>query len=254
MAFSVFVAETTIRDFKKIQKPDPRNGEIERWKFYRTIFSGTSVSDIINFESESIFEGANGSPQWTASTPEVNTVMTFPAMGYRLGAHGTRFGGEFETSIVSHHTDKQTVTYDASGEINGIPIQIGQVEIPDRFLMLHSFSMGANFYTWLPDIGVKPYVGFGGRILLNSVQSQFKSPADLIQQTGGLALDSITFGWGFNAIFGLRLPISDINFLFAEFRPTRYRFKYESGSSQLQTNDRFTLQSFEFQVGLGINY
>jgi len=260
MSFGVYAAESLVKPYQKMQKSDPRNGEIDRPKFYRAIFSGTSATSIINFQSESIFEGDNGLPQWSANTPEVKTVMTFPVMGYRVGAHGTRFGGEFETSIVSHHTNKQTISYDANGEIYvsalgmNVPIQIDQVEIPDRFLMLHSLSLGANFYTWLPDVGVNPYVGFGGRFLLNSVQSQFPGPAELIQQKGGLALDSITFGWSFNAIFGLRIPVSDMKFLFAEFRPTRYSFDYESGQNLLQANDRFTLQSFEFQIGLGIYY
>lgn len=260
MSFGVYAAESLVKPYHKIQKSDPRNGEIDRWKIYRAIFSGTSATSIINFQSESIFEGDNGLPQWTANTPEVKTTMTFPVMGYRLGAHGTRFGGEFETSIVSHHTNKQTISYDANGEIYVsdlgiyVPLQIDQVEIPDRFLMLHSLSLGANFYTWLPDIGVNPYVGFGGRLLLNSVQSLFPGPAELIQQKGGLALDSITLGWGFNAIFGLHIPISEMKFLFAEFRPIRYSFNYESGLDQLQAHDRFTLQSFEFQIGLGIYY
>jgi len=254
MFFSVYIANSTIKSYREMNKPVSSIGN-QKWNVYHSIFAGVNLANINNYESKSTFKGSDGSSQWSANTPEVKTAMTFPVMGYRLGANGTRFGGEFEISIVSNHTNRQTVSYDAVGEIyvsdvgDYVPLQISQVEIPDRFLMLHSYTLGGNFYTWLPNIGVKPYIGIGVRLLLNSVQSQYKGPADLIQQKHELALDSKTLGWGFSAIFGFRLPISGTNHLFAEFRPTRHYFTYESGANKLRSKDHFTLQSFDFQMG-----
>ena len=64
--------------------------------------------------------------------------------------HGRRWGGEFETSMVAHHTTAQTVYYDASGEIwvpalnATVPLALSDVDLPDRYLMLHSLFMGAR--------------------------------------------------------------------------------------------------------------
>ena len=260
MAMSWVVTEELAKEYLKLLRSGPQSGKPGALRFYRVLFAGASTASILNYQGESIFEGDNGSPLWTASTPEVNTVMTFPALGYRLGASGRWWGGEFETSLVSHHTKKQTVAYDAEGiiyipELRAyVPIQLDQLEIPDRFLMLHSMSMGANFYVWLPKVGVRPYVGLGGRLLLNSVQSQYPGPANLALQKGKLALDSMTWGWGFHALFGFRAPLSSKKFLYAEFRPARHYFGYEGGSGQAKERDHFTLQIFEFQLGLGFYF
>ena len=256
-ALSWVVTQDLAKQYQAVLRSGPGSGKPGAWRFYRVLFAGASTASILNFEAESIFDGDNGRPQWTASTSEVKTATSFPALGHRLGASGRRWGGEFETSLVSHHTIKQTTFFDAEGEIYYpplgayVPAELGDVELPDRFLMLHSLSMGANFYFWLPKVGVSPYVGMGGRLLLNSVQSQYPGPANLSLEVGNLALDSITAGWGFHALFGFRTPLSNKKFLYAEFRPARHYFSYESGSGKLQEHDRFALQIFEFQLGLG---
>ncbi len=256
LALGWLVTEEIAREYLGILRSTSRAAGADSWRIYRLAGAGVSTASIIDFEAESIYSGDQGSPQWTASAAEVNTATTFPALGHRLGASGRRWGGEFETSLVSHHTKAQTVVYDAQGSISvpgvgTVPITLEDVPIPDRFLMLHSLSMGANFYVWLPKVIVSPYVGFGGRLLLNSVQSQYPGPANLTLEVGSLALDSMTMGWGIHAIFGLRMPLADTKFLYAEFRPARHYFAYESGSGFLGEQDSFTLQMFELQLGLG---
>jgi len=251
-----FMTDQIAKEYVTILRTASQRAEPGSWRFYRLVGAGVSTASIIDFEAESIYTEEQGSPQWTASSAEVNTATTFPALGYRIGGSGGRWGGEFEASLVSHHTKAQTVTYDAAGyvQIPGlgpVPIQLDQVSIPDRFLMLHSLSMGANFYVWLPKVIVRPYVGLGGRLLLNSVQSQYPGPANLTLEAGSLTLDSMTLGWGLHAIFGLRTPLADKKFLYAEFRPARHYFAYDSGSDFLKEKDSFTLQIFEFQLGLG---
>ncbi|MCH7498290.1 MAG: hypothetical protein IH971_10620 [Candidatus Marinimicrobia bacterium] len=251
-----FMTDQIAKEYVTILRTASQRAEPGSWRFYRLVGAGVSTASIIDFEAESIYTGEQSSPQWTAGTAEVNTATTFPALGYRIGGSGGRWGGEFEASLVSHHTKEQTVTYDAEGYvvvpgIGRVPIEIGSVDIPDRFLMLHSLSMGATFYAWLPKVIVRPYVGLGGRLLLNSVQSQYPGPANLTLEEGSLALDSMTLGWGLHALFGVRAPLADKKFLYAEFRPARHYFAYESGSGFLQERDNFTLQIFEFQLGLG---
>lgn len=254
------ITEMIAKGYLEILQSGPQSGKPSDLRFYRVLFAGASTASILDFQGESIFEGDDGLPLWTANTPEVNTVMTFPALGYRLGASGRRWGGEFEVSLVSHHTKKQTVSYDAEGiiyipELDAyVPLQLDQLEIPDRFLMLHSLSMGANFYIWLPKVGVRPYVGLGAQLLLNSVQSQYPGPANLALQKGKLALDSKDMGWGFHALFGFRIPFSSKKFLFAEFRPARHYFGYESGLGQAEEHDSFSLQIFDFKLGLGFYF
>ena len=256
LALGWLFTEAIAQDYVKILRSASRRAEPGSWRYYRLLGAGVSTASIIDFEAQSIYTGDQGSPQWTASTAEVNTATTFPALGHRIGGSGRRWGGEFEASLVSHHTKAQTVVYDAEGYVQipglgAVPIQLDQVSIKDRFLMLHSLSMGANFYVWLPKVIVSPYVGLGGRLLLNSVQSQYPGPANLTLEAGSLALDSMTWGWGLHALFGLRAPLADKKFLFAEFRPARHYFAYDSGSGFLKEQDRFTLQIFEFQLGLG---
>ena len=225
-------------------------------RIYRIFSGGLSTSSILDFQAESVFMGDNGKPQWEAGAAEVKTTISFPAVGRRIGVSGRHWGGEFETSIVAHHTSKQTVYYDATGFIRvpglgEVPLALNDIEIPDRFLMIHSLFMGANVFVWLPKVKVEPYVGLGTGVLINSVQSQYPGPANLIQEDGSLALDATTVGFALRGLLGFRVDISDRKFVFAEFRPARYYYTYESGTRNLAENDRFTLQIFEVQMGLG---
>lgn len=257
LALGWLITDQIAKDYLEILKSGSQDRVHGTFRFYRILFAGASTASILDFQGESVFEGNDGSPLWTAATPEVKTVMTFPTLGYGLGASGRRWGGEFEIALVSHHTRKQTIPYDAEGMIyvpdlkTYVPIQLDQIEIPDRFLMLHSLSMGANFYVWLPTVVIHPYIGLGAQLLLNSVQSQYPGPANLTLETGELALDSITLGMGLNALVGFRIMLSDNKFLFTELRPVRHYFSYESGSGQLREDDRFNLQIFQFRIGLG---
>ena len=241
-----------LRSNANIEKSDVR--------YYQSVNLAPSMASIIDFKAESIYSNEDGGPLWTASTPEVDVVMTLPSLGYRLGTHGQRFGWEFEISLNSHHTKKQTVTYDAEGEIYYnelgiyIPIQLSQIEIPDRFLLLHSLYYGGNVYFLLPRFGVQPYLGLGAGVLFNSVQSQYPGPANLTQQSGELALDSVTNRWGIHALIGVRAHLKNNRFVYAEFQPARHFFKYESGSGQLQEVDEYTLQIFQVQLGIGFYF
>jgi|GEM_PF-3916411 len=255
MILGWLAADGISKEYQNVLRSVPWSSKSTVKRFYTVMNIGVSTSSILDFQAESTSKLGGG---WTASTPEVNTTTTFPTLGHRIGTSSRWWGGEFETALISHHTTKQIVSYDANGVIyiqdTPLPVNIGQVEIPDRFLMLHSLSMGANFYIWLPKVGVSPYVGLGARILLNSTQSQYPGPANLTQSEGKLALDSKNLGWGVHALFGFRAPLSEMKFAFAEFRPTRHYFGYKSGESYFKERDRFTLQIFEFQFGLGFYY
>ena len=41
-----------------------------------------------------------------------------------------------------------------------------------------------------------PYLGVGGGVLLNSVQSEYPGPADLAREDGSLALDEMGLSYG----------------------------------------------------------
>ena len=257
MAMSWLASSGLTLEMQEILKGAGPEAGANDTKLYRIYSGGLSTASILDFQAESVFMGDDGKPGWTAGAAEVKTALSFPAVGRRIGVSGRRWGYEFETSIAAHHTSKQTVYYDATGTIFvpslgiEVPLTLNDIEIPERFLMLHSLYMGANVFVWLPKVIVEPYVGLGAGVLLNSVQSQYPGPANLTQEVGSLALDKTTVGYGLRGILGLRADISDRKFIFAEFRPARFYFKYESGSGTLKENDRFTLQQFEAQIGLG---
>ena len=118
--------------------------------------------------------------------------------------------------------------------------------------MLHSMFMGLNAYYVLPDFILTPYVGFGGGLLLNSVQSEYAGPADLAREGGSLALDEMDWNYAVHSFLGFRY-MSDDSFYYLELRPSVNRFKLESGSSPNKSKDSFNLESFQFQLGIGRN-
>jgi len=257
MALSWMASSGISNEMQKFLKAGDSEPGTARTKYYRIFSGGLSTASILDFQAKSVVTSSDGESQWTAGAAEVNTASSFPALGRRIGMSNRRWGGEFETSMVAHHTTAQTVFYDASGEIwvpalnATVPLTLSDVDLPDRYLMLHSLFMGANIYVWLPKVKVEPYVGVGAGLLFNSVQSQYPGPANLVQEVGSLALDVTRVGYGLRALLGIRANLSETKFIFAEFRPARFYYAYESGTSYLKENDSFTLQIFEAQIGLG---
>jgi hypothetical protein len=64
----------------------------------------------------------------------------------------------------------------------------------------------------------------------------------------------ITLNWGFHASVGVRSTLSNNRFLYAEFRPLRHYFDYESGKGSGKEKDQFTFEIFEFRLGMGFYY
>jgi hypothetical protein len=126
------------------------------------------------------------------------------------------------------------------------------IDLPTHFLMLHSMYMGINAYYVLPNFGVTPYIGAGGGALLNSIQSQYPGPANLVQEDGALALDEMELNWGYHGMVGFRY-MREKYFYYVELRPTFHNFKYESGLGRLKEHDQFVLESFQIQLGVGKN-
>ena len=156
---------------------------------------------------------------------------------------------DFEMSLLAHHTLKQTAYYNFEDEINKVVLEI---DLPTHFLMLHSMYMGINAYYVLPNFGVTPYIGAGGGALLNSIQSQYPGPANLVQEDGALALDEMELNWGYHGMVGFRY-MREKSFYYVELRPTFHNFQYESGLGRLKEHDQFVLQSFQIQLGVGKN-
>ena len=221
--------------------------------YYNIVYVGPDISSIKDFNAK----GDDG--KWSANVVEAKTGTDYPPLGYRTGFSTRSFGMDFEMSLLAHHTLKQTAYYNFEGRIYNedanmyidLPTSM-EIDLPSHFLMLHSMYMGINAYYVLPNFGVTPYIGAGGGALLNSIQSQYPGPANLVQEDGALALDAMELNWGYHGMVGFRY-MREKSFYYVELRPTFHNFQYESGSGRLKEHDQFVLQSFQIQLGVGKN-
>ena len=216
--------------------------------YYNIFYVGPDISSIKDFNAE----GDDG--KWSADVIEAKTGTDYPPLGYRTGFSTSSFGMDFEMSLLAHHTLEQTAYYNFQGEINNVDYNnvVLEIDLPTHFLMLHSMYMGINAYYVLPNFGVTPYIGAGGGVLLNSIQSQYPGPANLVQEDGALALDEMELNWGYHGMVGFRY-MREKSFYYVELRPTFHNFQYESGLGRLKEHDQFVLQSFQIQLGVGKN-
>jgi len=216
--------------------------------YYNVLYIGPDISSIKDFNAK----GDDG--KWSANVVEAKTGTDYPPLGYRTGFSTSSFGMDFEMSLLAHHTLKQTAYYNFEGEINNVDYNnvVLEIDLPTHFLMLHSMYMGINAYYVLPNFGVTPYIGAGGGVLLNSIQSQYPGPANLVQEDGALALDEMELNWGYHGMVGFRY-MREKSFYYVELRPTFHNFQYESGLDRLKEHDQFVLQSFQIQLGVGKN-
>ena len=228
-----------------LKKPTDNDNSI---LYYNIFYVGPDISSIKDFNAK----GDDG--KWSANVVEAKTGTDYPPLGYRTGFSTSSFGLDFEMSLLAHHTLKQTAYYNFEGEINNVDYNnvVLEIDLPTHFLMLHSMYMGINAYYVLPNFGVTPYVGAGAGGLLNSIQSQYPGPANLVQEDGALALDEMELNWGYHGMVGFRY-MREKSFYYVELRPTFHNFQYESGSHRLKEHDQFVLQSFQIQLGVGKN-
>ena len=228
-----------------LKKPTDNDNSI---LYYNIFYVGPDISSIKDFNAK----GDDG--KWSANVVEAKTGTDYPPLGYRTGFSTSSFGLDFEMSLLAHHTLKQTAYYNFEGEINNVDYNnvVLEIDLPTHFLMLHSMYMGINAYYVLPNFGVTPYVGAGAGGLLNSIQSQYPGPANLVQEDGALALDEMELNWGYHGMVGFRY-MREKSFYYVELRPTFHNFQYESGSRRLKEHDQFVLQSFQIQLGVGKN-
>jgi hypothetical protein len=221
--------------------------------YYNIFYIGPDISSIKDFNAK----GDDG--KWSANVIEAETGTDYPPLGYRTGFSTSSFGVDFEMSILAHHTLEQKAYYNFEGQIYNedynvyvdLPTSM-EIDLPTHFLMLHSMYIGINAYYVLPNFGVTPYIGAGGGVLLNSIQSQYPGPANLAQEDGALALDEMELNWGYHGMVGFRY-MREKSFYYVELRPTFHNFQYESGLDRLKEHDQFVLQSFQIQLGVGKN-
>ena len=221
--------------------------------YYNIFYVGPDISSIKDFNAE----GDDG--MWSADVIKAETGTDYPPLGYRTGFSTSSFGMDFEMSLLAHHTLEQKAYYNFEGQIYNedynvyvdLPTSL-EIDLPTHFLMLHSMYMGINAYYVLPNFGVTPYIGAGGGVLLNSIQSQYPGPANLAQEDGALALDEMELNWGYHGMVGFRY-MREKSFYYVELRPTFHNFQYESGLRRLREHDQFLLQSFQIQLGVGKN-
>jgi hypothetical protein len=221
--------------------------------YYNIVYVGPDISSIKDFNAK----GDDG--KWSANVIEAETGTDYPPLGYRTGFSTSSFGVDFEMSLLAHHTLEQKAYYNFEGQIYNedynvyvdLPTSM-EIDLPTHFLMLHSMYMGINAYYVLPNFGVTPYIGAGGGVLLNSIQSQYPGPANLVQEDGALALDEMELNWGYHGMVGFRY-MREKSFYYVELRPTFHNFQYESGLGRLKEHDQFVLQSFQIQLGVGKN-
>ena len=244
--------QMTNSDIKKnvLKKPtDNDNSTL----YYNIFYVGPDISSIKDFNAE----GDDG--MWSADVIEAKTGTDYPPLGYRTGFSTSSFGMDFEMSLLAHHTLEQKAYYNFEGQIYNedynvyvdLPTSM-EIDLPTHFLMLHSMYIGINAYYVLPNFGVTPYIGAGGGVLLNSIQSQYPGPANLAQEDGALALDEMELNWGYHGMVGFRY-MREKSFYYVELRPTFHNFQYESGSGRLKEHDQFVLRSFQIQLGVGKN-
>ena len=221
--------------------------------YYSIVYIGPDISSIKEFNAK----GDDG--KWSANVIEAETGTDYPPLGYRTGFSTSSFGVDFEMSLLAHHTLEQKAYYNFEGQIYNedynmyvdLPPAL-EIDLPTHFLMLHSMYIGINAYYVLPNFGVTPYIGAGGGVLLNSIQSQYPGPANLAQEDGALALDEMELNWGYHGMVGFRY-MREKYFYYLELRPTFHNFQYESGLDRLKEHDQFVLQSFQIQLGVGKN-
>ena len=221
--------------------------------YYNIFYVGPDISSIKDFNAK----GDDG--KWSANVIEAETGTDYPPLGYRTGFSTSSFGMDFEMSLLAHHTLEQKAYYNFEGQIYNedynvyvdLPTSM-EIDLPTHFLMLHSMYIGINAYYVLPNFGVTPYIGAGGGALLNSIQSQYPGPANLVQEDGALALDEMELNWGYHGMVGFRY-MREKSFYYVELRPTFHNFQYESGLDRLKEHDQFVLQSFQIQLGVGKN-
>jgi hypothetical protein len=221
--------------------------------YYNIVYIGPDISSIKDFNAK----GDDG--KWNANVIEAETGTDYPPLGYRTGFSTSSFGVDFEMSLLAHHTLEQKAYYNFEGQIYNedynvyvdLPTSM-EIDLPTHFLMLHSMYMGINAYYVLPNFGVTPYIGAGGGALLNSIQSQYPGPANLVQEDGALALDEMELNWGYHGMVVFRY-MREKYFYYVELRPTIHNFQYESGLNLLKEHDQFVLQSFQIQLGVGKN-
>jgi len=221
--------------------------------YYNIVYIGPDISSIKDFNAK----GDDG--KWSANVVEAKTGTDYPPLGYRTGFSTRSFGMDFEMSLLAHHTLEQKAYYNFEGQIYNedynmyvdLPPAL-EIDLPTHFLMLHSMYMGINAYYVLPNFGITPYIGAGGGALLNSIQSQYPGPANLVQEDGALALDAMELNWGYHGMVGFRY-MREKSFYYVELRPTFHNFQYESGLDRLKEHDHFVLQSFQIQLGVGMN-
>ena len=233
-----------------LKKPTDNNNST---LYYNIVYIGPDISSIKDFNAK----GDDG--KWSANVIKAETGTDYPPLGYRTGFSTSSFGMDFEMSLLAHHTLKQKAYYNFKGQIYNedynmyvdLPPAL-DIDLPTHFLMLHSMYMGINAYYVLPNFGVTPYIGAGGGALLNSIQSQYPGPANLVQENGALALDEMELNWGYHGMVGFRY-MREKYFYYVELRPTFHNFKYESGSGRLKEHDQFVLESFQIQLGVGKN-
>ena len=233
-----------------LKKPTDNNNST---LYYNIVYIGPDISSIKDFNAK----GDDG--KWSANVIKAETGTDYPPLGYRTGFSTSSFGMDFEMSLLAHHTLKQKAYYNFKGQIYNedynmyvdLPTSM-EIDLPTHFLMLHSMYMGINAYYVLPNFGVTPYIGAGGGALLNSIQSQYPGPANLVQENGALALDEMELNWGYHGMVGFRY-MREKYFYYVELRPTFHNFKYESGSGRLKEHDQFVLESFQIQLGVGKN-
>ena len=211
------------------------------------------------FDKIKDFNAKGDDGMWSADVIKAKTGTDYPPLGYRTGFSTSSFGMDFEMSLLAHHTLEQKAYYNFQGQIYNedynvyvdLPTSL-EIDLPTHFLMLHSMYMGINAYYVLPNFGVTPYIGAGGGVLLNSIQSQYPGPANLAQEDGALALDEMELNWGYHGMVGFRY-MREKSFYYVELRPTFHNFQYESGLDRLKEHDQFVLQSFQIQLGVGKN-
>ena len=212
--------------------------------YYNIYYAGPDISSIENINFKGIYS------DWEANIDEVPSGFDYPSLGFRTGFMKDRYGLDFEMSLIAHHTLEKTIIYEYDSPETGI-IPIPQ-DIPSHFYMLHSMLIGINSYYVLPNFSfIKPYIGLGGGLLLNSVQSEYPGPADLAREDGKLALDEMDYNYGGHVFFGLRY-MKESSFFYLEIRPSVHKFELESGSTGPNaSHDKFDLKLAQLQFGIG---
>jgi hypothetical protein len=178
---------------------------------------------------------------------EINGAETGASVpiGIRFGRFGESFGGDFEMSLWQHTISQQS---GLSGTLDGS--SVSSINLSKDYLKVTVFNVATgDLYVRVPiSQDIIPYIGLGGGLALNNIQSTSGS----VQNGSGQVLNQTSAGWSFRIPVGVRFKVGDRFGLFAEGRYVWNWVGFDRGFSG--ETDSVVLKGAQFLGGLSFSF